>query len=652
MHDDYSDVGLFGIGKAFKKIGKAVGSVAKGVGKAAGGVAKVAIAPVTVVTKGVSKVVGQIPVIGSPLASVVNLANSPIDLANAIASGERIDTAVVNNLKSQLKSIKEVAPYAQTFVSMVPGIGTGVSAAIGAASALASGAPLSQALVAGIKGALPGGPLAQSAFSIAEAAASGKSLDKVALAALPISPEAKKGIETAVSAARAIAQGKRIDATLADTALAAVPAEYRQATQAAIAVAQGKKLQAGTILKAATSAATPHLKKVGSAVTQKLPPTAMAMRRRPGDVLNVLPGAARRAPVLMQGSGATLVQKLLQRSPGLRSLTDAELAKRFGVRPSTVRQVTRSNQLRSLPFKGISANAAKWVRRFVPLASAASLLDDTRGLIDSGRVYVVEKGDYAGKIALKLTGKESNWPALVRANPQKKTKDSNIGKVWVSLYPGEKLKLPDSWVKPAPVVPAGAPTTDAATVIQAKTILAAWGATDGKSMAGVTGYGSSASDLSAGWNARDGLQLKSFSEWSNVTRKTNLNTDGELTPAHSAALRSWAESAATQSSTPTTPAQGQVPVQLPNPVPGMPPITVPGMPSLPGSAGSGSGPSSAPPAAGSGSAAGPTGEVKADGVSVPAVLAGAGTGYALGGPLGALIGSIGAAVLTSGAKQA
>lgn len=646
MQADYSDTGLFGIGKALKSVGKAVGSAAKSVGKAAGGVAKVAVTPVTVVTKGVSKVVGQIPVIGSPLASVVNIANSPIDLANAIASGERIDTAVVNNLKSQLKNIKAVAPYAQTFVSMVPGIGTGVSAAIGAASALASGQPISAALVAGIKGALPGGPLAQSAFSIAEAAASGKPLDKVALAALPISPEAKKGIETAVSAARAIAQGKRIDATLADTALAAVPAEYRQATQAAIAVAQGKKLQAGTILKAAASAATPTLKKAGSAMATKLPPTAMAMSRRPGDVLNVLPGPARRNAVLMQGSGATLVQKLLERSPGLRSLTEEELAKRFGVRPSTVRLVTRSKQLKRLPFKGISANATKWVRRFVPLASSASLLDDTRGLIDSGRTYVVESGDYAGKIALKLTGKESNWPQLVRANPQKKTKDSNIGKVWVSLYPGEKLKLPDSWVKPTPVVPSGTPAADAATVIQAKTILAAWGATDGKSMAGVTGYGSQPSDLSAGWTARDGLQLKSFSQWSNVTRKTNLSTDGELTSAHSAALRSWAESAASQPTTPTTPTQTTVPTQIPNPVPGMPPIVVPSLPSVPGTTPSGTA-TPGPSQSSSGGSQAPS-----EGVSVPAVLAGLGTGYALGGALGSIIGGIGAAVLTSGEKKA
>jgi hypothetical protein len=81
----------------------------------------------------------------------------------------------VDNFKGQIADIKTIAPYAAQVVTFVPGVGQGVGAAMAAATALASGQPLSAAVLNGIKGAIPGGQLAQSAFGAVQAVAAGKS---------------------------------------------------------------------------------------------------------------------------------------------------------------------------------------------------------------------------------------------------------------------------------------------------------------------------------------------------------------------------------------------------------------------------------------------------------------------------------------------
>lgn len=630
--DPDSDTALFGgIGRAFKK-------AAKSIGKAAGSAVKLAVKPVSTVVSTAGKAVSYVPVVGGAAQQVVNLAAAPTNLVQSIASGERIDKAVLNNLKSQLKSVKALAPYAAMVASMVPGVGTGVSAAIGAATALAEGQPLSQAVVAGIKSSLPGGPLAQSAFGIAEAAVSGKPIDKIAIAALPISPQAKQGLETALSTAKAIAAGQRVDTAIADNALKVVPEQYRKAAQVGIAVAQGKKLQAGQLVSVATSAVRPLAQKELSKMTRPLP----SIR-----AVNVIPKLKRRklpSPFTQQADGITT---LLRRQPQLRSLSAVEIARRLHTRPSTVQAVL--NRLPSMPYRGLSANAAKMVRRYCPMAPGSALLNDTRGLIEGGTIYVVESGDFPGKIAKKLTGKESNWPQLIRANPQKATVDKGIGPEFKTLYAGEKLKLPQSWVTSSVTpVPSSGPAADAATVIQAKGILAAWGKTDGKNSAGITDYGSRAEDLSPGWSNRDSLMLRSFSQWSNSVRRTTLSTDGNLTTAHSTELRKWAEQAAS-STVPTIPTQTTQPSQPSQPGPIV--IPIPTLPTVPPATTSPSTPQipvdilNPIPTAPTQQAA------KKDEGSVLPILAGVGTGYTLGGGLGAIVGGLAGALL-SGPKEA
>lgn len=228
----------------FKALKKAV----KGVGKG--------------LSKGVSAV-GKIPVVGGALKATYKVTlGGPARLAMGVAKGERIDKAMLGSLKTQVSGVKEVAPYVAMVVSVVPGVGTGVAGAIGAATALAEGKNITKALTEGVKSALPGGPIAKSAFSIAEAAVQGKRIDKIALAALPIPDAQKKAIETSVNLATAIAKGKRVDMALYDAAQKQLPKELQTALTTGIAIAEGKNIQQA-ITKGVVGA-LPAITKAGS----------------------------------------------------------------------------------------------------------------------------------------------------------------------------------------------------------------------------------------------------------------------------------------------------------------------------------------------------------------------------------------------------
>jgi len=183
---------------------KAITAAAKWAGRAVGTVAHAAGA----VVHAASDVLGHIPVVGGPLHDVLEAAN-PFAMIESISKGERIDKAVLGDLKNKLAVVKEIAPYAATVASLVPGVGSGVAAALSAASALASGRNITDALIEGVKNAVPGGPVARSAF------------------------------ETAVS----LSKGNRIDKALLDAARAQIPAEARAAFDTGMAIAHGKNLQ-------------------------------------------------------------------------------------------------------------------------------------------------------------------------------------------------------------------------------------------------------------------------------------------------------------------------------------------------------------------------------------------------------------------------
>jgi hypothetical protein len=146
-------------------------------------------------------------------------------MMGAIASGQRLDKAVLGTLKNQVNAVRDIAPYAQMVVSLVPGIGTGIGAALGAGIALSKGRPITEALMAGIKGALPGGPIAASGFDMAMAVAHGKPVLESALhAARSQLPEvAQKAFDIGLG----LAQGRKLQNVIKDAVVSLAPQQVK-----------------------------------------------------------------------------------------------------------------------------------------------------------------------------------------------------------------------------------------------------------------------------------------------------------------------------------------------------------------------------------------------------------------------------------------
>jgi hypothetical protein len=223
------------------RLGRVKGPNFKPVLKAAGTVTKSADSLV----KKAQRKIKKVPVAGTLVSSLYDWTyGAKVELVRQIAKGERIDKAAYAALKVKVKAGQELAPYAQTIISMVPGVGPGVSGAIGAANALSKGRRIDEALYEGIKDSIPGGPAARAAFEVSYALASGKDPGKAALQAIPVGPTEKRLIVEGVGAVTDLAKGKKLNEVLVDRGIAAMPdAKTRKAAQIGIALAEGKRLQ-------------------------------------------------------------------------------------------------------------------------------------------------------------------------------------------------------------------------------------------------------------------------------------------------------------------------------------------------------------------------------------------------------------------------
>lgn len=231
----FSSVGKF-FSNAAKSAGKAVSSGVGFVAKAAGDI---------------GNAFSKVPVVGGALHGIWSHTVGYVSIADNIVKGVRIDKAISRHLESELKNVKEVAPYAQTVIAVVPGIGPVASGAIGAGLALASGQPIDQAIEAGIAGTIPGGAIAKVAFDAGKAVIQGKSPAEIGLAAagnivkavgVPVPDIANKVIGVGLEAAKAAVNGKRVDSALLSSVIDQLPANVKQVANAARDAAGGAKL--------------------------------------------------------------------------------------------------------------------------------------------------------------------------------------------------------------------------------------------------------------------------------------------------------------------------------------------------------------------------------------------------------------------------
>ena len=304
------------LGRLVHRVGKAVGSAAKTVGKGLSTINK--FAPVSLLTSGLSMTpigmavragLGAVQAVGEGRnafqGAFRSLAATPgarflVDTGMAAARGENIVKAAQKAFQAGVGDVRKSLQFAAMVAPFVPGVGTGVAAALGAANALASGQPISDALIAGVRGAIPGGAIAQLAFDTAVNLAKGKNISAALLnsarAQLPGGPAAQAAFDAAVT----LAKGKSIqDAALAATGRLLPPSPY-----AADALAFVKKVASGQNIQRAALSSVGNLvlsrieRQAGpvfSSVRARLPGTPAALTARASQTL-ARARAAQRSP--------------------------------------------------------------------------------------------------------------------------------------------------------------------------------------------------------------------------------------------------------------------------------------------------------------------------------------------------------------------
>jgi hypothetical protein len=178
--------------------------------------------------------VGKIPVLGDISRAgigALRLAAGPlaiaIDAGSRLARGEKLGDALKGAAMGQVDAVRDQLKLAEMVAPFIPGIGPGIGAALGAANALAAGRPITEALFAAARSAIPGGRIAQAAFDTAKSLAEGKNITEALLTTarnqLPGGPAARAAFDGAI----ALAQGKKLqDAAFAAAGRILPPSPY------------------------------------------------------------------------------------------------------------------------------------------------------------------------------------------------------------------------------------------------------------------------------------------------------------------------------------------------------------------------------------------------------------------------------------------
>jgi hypothetical protein len=260
-------------------LGDAAKAAGKGIATATGDIIHTVNAGVNLVAKGLS----HIPVVGGALSTALRVSTSGPAMLERVAKGQRIDKAFIQLGKEELKNVRAIAPYVQQVMAFIPGVGTGVAAAIAAGTALAEGKSITQALLSAAKGAIPGGALAGSAFDAAlKVVKPGVSAAVVDAARNALPPQAQKAFDigTAYAHARNV-QSAVVTAATKPAAIAAVSKVGQQLLKQAPNVAQAAKGLSSEATKGfhvgagllAHSGVNPH---AVVAMRSKLPPAQQA----------------------------------------------------------------------------------------------------------------------------------------------------------------------------------------------------------------------------------------------------------------------------------------------------------------------------------------------------------------------------------------
>lgn len=282
------------VAKTAKKVGGDIIHTANNVVKFAG---KSVVAPV-------GKAIGHIPVVGPVVSSAAKL--TPFyalgNLSARVLSGERLDKAFLNSAKGQLHAVKDLAPYVSQVAAFIPGVGTGIAAALAAGTALAEGRTITQALLDGVKGALPGGPVAKAIFDGGQALMHGQNLTSAAIAAAK--SQLPRDVGSAIDVAVKAAKGKNVREAVLQTVRAKLSnsPQQLQAFEKSVALGAARNIQSNVTNKVTTASGLKSLAAQG----QKMLANSPASIRNPSVGLSAPALAGYKAGLgLLSSTGVT-----------------------------------------------------------------------------------------------------------------------------------------------------------------------------------------------------------------------------------------------------------------------------------------------------------------------------------------------------------
>ena len=230
------------------------------------------------------------------------------DLVKHLIKGERIDHALMGELKATLAVTKDLAPYVQTIVSVVPGIGSGVAAGIAAASAIAEGKKITDVMMAAARGAVPGGALAQTGFDIGQK----------------------------------LVQGKNIVAATLESARSQLGEAGKRAFDVAVALSHGQNLQktltaaGGSIIKSQFKIPSPSFMHIGDQTSHV---ALNAFHNASNIVHNLERGSHAKTMVANAVKAASLLSKT---RAATKTISDAKVREAFNTHPGFAQRIRRA----------------------------------------------------------------------------------------------------------------------------------------------------------------------------------------------------------------------------------------------------------------------------------------------------------------------
>ena len=538
---EVTETGWFG-SKLVKKVGKAVSKVAK--------------------------VATKIPGVKSMVA--------PISLASDIAKGKNIGKSIVKQGKTTVADTRAALPIAATVASFVPGIGTGVAAGLSGAAALSQGKSLKDIAADAALGAIPGGLAARAVLRAGIGVAKGQNVLKtVAKEGVRYAKErigggelVQRGLDIAVAGAQGHNLLKSAEAQALDYARTHGGALVGSAANVALQAAHGQNIakaagrEALSVARANLPSLPANVNSVVSAVTSRIPKVPMNLTR---------PNFGMPASVSPENIARVRQVSVGRRRPNMSPKISPTARRTASFRPLSM--ATRGFLVKALPH----------------------MAGEISGLSETGAQWIVEKGDTGSKIALKLTGNANRWTELRSVNPKIMGRGADLVKKYgFPIYVNDLVNLPASWIKvsaqtpaqtapnapsPATPPPVSMPSGDIAAQGQARTILVAWGKSDGKNEAGIPDYGSQSELMATNWSARDVLQGNSFANWWRRFGGPPAVDDGNWSETLSVALNRWAEQKANQVTNTALAAGGIVVPPIAGPVPPPTPAPVAALPS-------------------------------------------------------------------------